>query len=102
MPDAPVDRSNFSIKFESLIEMLEVLSHEFGDMIPLETTTHILQAQAPGAIAQLRAGSLIETLPGSGYDPLMWEFTLTSKGTLRAKNLAKAVGLLIKLEVDLD
>ena len=32
----------------------------------------------------------------------MWEFALTSKGTLRAKNLAKAVGLLVKLEVDLD
>ena len=32
----------------------------------------------------------------------MWQFTMTHKGTQRAKNLAKSVGLLIKLEVDLE
>jgi hypothetical protein len=33
---------------------------------------------------------------------LQWQFTLTNKGTQRAKNLAKSVGLLIKLEVDIE
>ena len=35
-------------------------------------------------------------------DPLKWQFTITAKGTQRSKNLAKSVGLIVKLEVDLD
>lgn len=51
----------------------------------------------------MRANSLIQVLPQSiSADPLKWEFTLTQKGTQRAKNLAKSVGLIIKLEIDLD
>ena len=32
----------------------------------------------------------------------MWQFTLTQKGSQRGKNLAKSVGLVAKLEVDLE
>ena len=34
----------FCMTYASCIEMLEVLAHEFGDMIPLETSTHVLSA----------------------------------------------------------
>ena len=37
-----------------------------------------------------------------GTDPLKWQFTMTLKGTSRAKNLAKSVGLVVKLEIDLE
>ena len=30
--------------YAGCIEMLEVLAHEFGDMIPLETSNHVLAA----------------------------------------------------------
>lgn len=33
---------------------------------------------------------------------MMWQFTLTQKGSQRGKNLAKSVGLVAKLEVDLE
>ena len=33
---------------------------------------------------------------------MQWQFILTQKGTQRAKNLAKSVGLVVKIEVDLD
>lgn len=83
--------------------MLEVLVSEFGDMIPLESNQALLDANAASSLSQLRENSLIETLLGSAQtDPLLWQFTMTSKGTQRAKNLAKSVGLVIKLEVDLE
>ena len=40
----------FCITYESCLEMLEVLAHEFGDMIPLETESHVLEANAPGSL----------------------------------------------------
>ena len=40
----------FCLTLESCIEMLEVLAHEFGDMIPLETQDHVLEANAPGSL----------------------------------------------------
>ena len=33
---------------------------------------------------------------------MLWQFTLTQKGSQRGKNLAKSVGLVAKLEVDLE
>ena len=49
----------FCMTYESCLEMLEVLASEFGDMIPLETGSHVLEATAPGALAKLRENSLI-------------------------------------------
>ena len=40
----------YCMTLESCIEMLEVLAHEFGDMIPLETQDHVLEASAPGSL----------------------------------------------------
>lgn len=42
--------SKLCINFESCLEMLEVLTNEFGDMIPLETATHVLEAQGGGCL----------------------------------------------------
>jgi len=71
----------FCMTYESCLEMLEVLAHEFGDMIPLETGTHVLEATAPGAMAKLRENSLIQVLPQSlSADPLRWQFTITQRG----------------------
>lgn len=53
------DEEKFSMTYQSCLEMLEVLSHEFGDMIPLETSPHVLEASVPGALAKLRENSLI-------------------------------------------
>lgn len=93
----------YCISYESILEMLEVLVSEFGDMIPLESNQQVLDAQAAGSLSQLRENSLIEThVSACQADPLLWQFTMTQKGTQRAKNLAKSVGLLIKLEVDLE
>lgn len=79
---ASSDESKFQMSFESVVEMLEVLAHEFGDMIPLETGANALQSQAPGALVQLRQNSLIETRSDPSIsDPLMWNFVMTSKGT---------------------
>lgn len=39
--------------------MLEVLTHEFGDMIPLETAKHVIEAGAAGSLLQMREASLI-------------------------------------------
>lgn len=51
----------------------------------------------------MRENSLIQVLPQyMSTDPLKWQFTITMKGTQRAKNLAKSVGLVVKLEVDLE
>ena len=51
----------------------------------------------------MRESSLIQVLPqGQSADPVKWQFTITQKGTQRAKNLAKSVGLIVKLEIDLD
>ena len=33
---------------------------------------------------------------------MLWQFTLTQKGSHRGKSLAKSVGLVAKLEVDLE
>lgn len=49
----------FCMTYASCIEMLEVLANEFGDMIPLETSSHVLSAQGPGSLVQLRENSLI-------------------------------------------
>jgi len=57
--------------------MLEVLANEFGDMIPLETQQHVLQAQAPGCLSQLRENLLIENQTSAQTDPLLWQFTVT-------------------------
>ena len=43
MEDAD-DQEKYSLSFDSCLEMLEVLANEFGDMIPLETQAHILEA----------------------------------------------------------
>ena len=45
--------------------MLEVLVAEFGDMIPLETGTHVLEGCAQGSLIQMREASLIQVLPAS-------------------------------------
>ena len=68
---------------ESCLEMLEVLTNEFGDMIPLETDPQILEANCPGALVKLRENSLIQVLPQTHHitNPLFWQFTLTQKGT---------------------
>ena len=42
--------SKYCMNFESCLEMLEVLAHEFGEMIPLETGKHILEANAPSCL----------------------------------------------------
>ena len=53
--------------------MLEVLASEFGDMIPLETGMHVLEASGPGALIQMRELSLIQVLPlNQAADPLRW------------------------------
>ena len=60
------------------MEMLEVLAHEFGDMIPLETEQHVLEANSPGSLIQMRESSLIQVLPQhTGNDPLKWQFIIT-------------------------
>ena len=48
---------------ESCLEMLEVLTNEFGDMIPLETDPNVLEANCPGALVKLRENSFIQVLP---------------------------------------
>ena len=54
-------------------------------------------------MTQMRENSLIQCLPSqNSSNPLVWQFTLTQKGSQRGKNLAKSVGLVAKLEVDLD
>ena len=40
----------YCMTYESCLEMLEVLAHEFGDMIPLETESHVLEANSPGSL----------------------------------------------------
>lgn len=51
----------YCITYEGILEMLEVLVSEFGDMIPLEANQQVLDAQAAGCLCQLRENSLIET-----------------------------------------
>ena len=49
----------YCMDYEGCMEMLQVLSHEFGDMIPLETNQDVMISQSPGALAQMRENSLI-------------------------------------------
>lgn len=93
------------MEFSSIVEMLEVLSQEFDGMVPLETGSSYLGSQAPGSLIKLRQNSMIEVLTDGQQqfsDPLTWQFILTQKGTQRAKNLARAIGLQVQLEVELD
>ena len=49
-----VSDDKYCMTYQSCVEMLEVLAHEFGDMIPLEVSKHALAAQASGSLVQLR------------------------------------------------
>ena len=40
----------YCMNYESCMEMLQVLAHEFGDMIPLETNQDIMISQSAGAL----------------------------------------------------
>ena len=41
----------YCMNYEGCMEMLQVLSHEFGDMIPLETSQDVMISQSPGSLA---------------------------------------------------
>ena len=72
----------YCMNYESCMEMLQVLAHEFGDMIPLETNQDIMISQSAGALTQMRENSLIQCLPQANQNnPLLWQFTLTQKGS---------------------
>jgi hypothetical protein len=63
----------YCITYEGVIEMLQVLVSEFGDMIPLESNQQVLDNSAAGCLSQLRENSLIETQAAAHQaDPLKW------------------------------
>ena len=49
--DVAIVEEKYCITYESILEMLEVLVTEFGQMIPLESDQQVLDAQAAGALS---------------------------------------------------
>lgn len=88
--------------FESVQDMLNILTDEFGDMLPLITNLEELIKGAPYELQKLREHSFIELVDGIERDRFLWRMIMTSKGIKRAKGLCKAVGLLVNIEVDLN
>lgn len=63
--------SKVCIDFNSIIDMLEVLKLEFGNLLPLQSDEAALRAQSPGAIVQLKDYSMIKEVNISS-NPLDW------------------------------
>lgn len=96
------DIKNTCSTFESIQDMLNILTDEFGDMLPLITNLEELIKGAPYELQKLREHSFIELVDYIERDRFLWRMIMTSKGIKRAKGLCKAVGLLVNIEVDLN
>ena len=93
----------YSIDYTGVIEMLEVLSNEFGDMVPLETNQETILREGKKVMEQFKDARIIRPIPNQQLaEPLNWRYNLTKEGLDIGKKLSKAVGLVAKLEVDVE
>lgn len=69
--------------------MLDVLSSEFGDMIPLINSLEKLINQGPIDLQKFRENSFVELIDQTIRDPFKWRIVMTQKGIKRAKGLCK-------------
>lgn len=89
------------IEFDAIKDMLDVLQHDLGEMIPIQNDLNILISQGPFHLKRFKELGLIEVVDLSERDPFKWKILMTQRGLKRGKGLFRAVGLQVTIGVNL-